>query len=48
MQAAEAELIKNKGVVINVSSNAADFERSLRLAPYYVAKAAEVREEWLR
>ena len=42
-QAAEAELIKNKGVVINVSSGVAIAAApSPAMAPYFVAKAAQV------
>ena len=43
MQAAEAELLKNKGVIINVSSVSAVSESPVPgLTPYYVAKAAQV------
>ena len=44
MQAAEAELVKNKGVVINVSSGVAiAASQSPARTPYYVAKASQVR-----
>jgi NAD(P)-dependent dehydrogenase (short-subunit alcohol dehydrogenase family) len=43
MQAAEAELLKNKGVIINVSSVSAVSESPVPgLVPYYVAKSAQV------
>ena len=42
MQAAEAELVKNKGVVINVSSGVAiAASQSPARTPYYVAKASQ-------
>ena len=43
-QAAEAELIKNKGVVINVSSGVAlAAAPAAAMAPYFIAKASQVR-----
>ena len=43
VQAAEAELVKNKGVVINVSSGVAiAASQSPARTPYYVAKASQV------
>jgi NAD(P)-dependent dehydrogenase (short-subunit alcohol dehydrogenase family) len=43
MQAAEAELLKKKGVIINVSSVSAVSESPVPgLVPYYVAKASQV------
>jgi hypothetical protein len=43
-QAAEAELIKNKGVVINVSSGVAIAAApGPAMAPYFIAKASQVR-----
>ena len=43
-QAAEAELIKNKGVVINVSSGVAVMaSQTPDMMPYYIAKTAQVR-----
>jgi hypothetical protein len=42
-QAAEAELIKNKGVVINVSSGVAIAAApGPAMAPYFIAKASQV------
>ncbi len=42
-QAAEAELIKNKGVVINVSSGVAlAAAPAAAMAPYFIAKASQV------
>jgi short-subunit dehydrogenase involved in D-alanine esterification of teichoic acids len=42
-QAAETELVKNKGVVINVSSGVAiTASQSPARTPYYVAKASQV------
>ena len=43
LQAAEAELIKNRGVVINVSSiSGVIAAQAPALVPYYIAKAAQV------
>jgi NAD(P)-dependent dehydrogenase (short-subunit alcohol dehydrogenase family) len=49
-QAAEPELIKNKGVVVNVSSIVADSTAPLEsLNPYPIAKASQVghADNWL-
>jgi NAD(P)-dependent dehydrogenase (short-subunit alcohol dehydrogenase family) len=44
VQAAESELIKNKGVVINVSSGVAlAAAPAAAMAPYFIAKASQVR-----
>jgi NAD(P)-dependent dehydrogenase (short-subunit alcohol dehydrogenase family) len=44
LQAAEAELVKNRGVVVNVSSVAGVIaEQSPGFVPYYVAKASQAR-----
>jgi short-subunit dehydrogenase len=44
LQAAEAELVKNKGVVINVSSGVAVAAAPVpAMSPYFIAKASQVR-----